>query len=269
MLLLILLPILTSGFYVCNNSPNHFYRLHRYEGQMLYLKSASLGLTCTLVASFMLFCVDAFAPSTLFGIYMDVDAALTTLLQNSLNTSAQNAAQLTWIFLLTIVTSVIARLWCMFYALKLNALSKRYDIDAKLILMAEVLSDSPMDSKLFDSLANKELIMLTLSNRKVYVGVVNGLGEPNEVEGMDQEISLVPVLSGFRDKDDLTVSFNTKYDDINNEDLMIVIRQDLIETVSQFEFSVFEDFARQRKAKSDKLKVIFNPSKNSFSWEIQ
>ncbi|HCV77558.1 MAG TPA: hypothetical protein DGS68_12635, partial [Pseudomonas sp.] len=50
MFLLLLLPILVSGFLVCHKHPLYFYRLHRYEGQYLYLQSARFGLFCTLLA---------------------------------------------------------------------------------------------------------------------------------------------------------------------------------------------------------------------------
>lgn len=46
MLLLLIFPVLVSGFIACHIHPVYQYRLHRYEGQYLYLKSAELGLYC-------------------------------------------------------------------------------------------------------------------------------------------------------------------------------------------------------------------------------
>lgn len=46
MFALLIVPVLVAGFMTCHIHPVHSYRLHRYEGQYLYLKSAELGLKC-------------------------------------------------------------------------------------------------------------------------------------------------------------------------------------------------------------------------------
>ena len=46
MLLLLIFPVLVAGFFACHIHPVHSYKLHRYEGQYLYLKSAELGVKC-------------------------------------------------------------------------------------------------------------------------------------------------------------------------------------------------------------------------------
>lgn len=45
MLLLLIFPVLVAGFFACHIHPIHAYKLHRYEGQYLYLKSASLEVS--------------------------------------------------------------------------------------------------------------------------------------------------------------------------------------------------------------------------------
>jgi len=42
---------LVVGFHACHIHPIHYYKLHRYAGQYLYLKSAELGARCFLIAS--------------------------------------------------------------------------------------------------------------------------------------------------------------------------------------------------------------------------
>ena len=55
---LLILPILVSGFTVCHTHPYFKYKLHRYEGQYLYLQTAKLGFYCfgiaVLIQSFLL-----------------------------------------------------------------------------------------------------------------------------------------------------------------------------------------------------------------------
>lgn len=50
MLFLLIFPVLVAGFVACQIHPVHSYRLHRYEGQYLYLKSAELGPKCFFLA---------------------------------------------------------------------------------------------------------------------------------------------------------------------------------------------------------------------------
>jgi hypothetical protein len=116
--------------------------------------------------------------------------------------------------------------------------------EAKLFIISNLLNDSPLDRLLFNlSLDKKALVMLTLSDRKVYVGKVISLGEPNESEGPDQEITISPVVSGYRDKDNLCVTFTTNYQN-GSSDLALVIRQDMITHASEFSFEVYENFKK-------------------------
>ena len=251
-------------------SPPHFYRLHRYEGQMLYLKSASLGLICTLTAFAIVSLLDYFIPTYVCGFNVDFESWLIRVTKKTLNIDDENASSLAWVVIMTLVTLAVAQLWVWFDEVGLWLLSKKHKVDASIILMGRVLADSPIDALLYQSyISEKKLVMLSLSNRKMYVGVVNNMGEPNEIEGFDQEISLVPILSGYRDKDDLCVHWTTAYEDVDKDkDLSIVIRQELIESACEFDFNTWEAFLKQRKAKEDKIKVTFNPQKNSFSWTL-
>jgi hypothetical protein len=251
-------------------SPPHFYRLHRYEGQMLYLKSASLGLVSTLIAFAIVSLLDYFVPASICGFNVDLESLLIEVTQQALNTNEENSSNLAWVIIITLATLAVAQLWVWFDVIVLCLLSKKYGVDASIIVMGRVLADSPLDALLYQSYISEEkVVMLTLSNRKMYVGVVNNMGEPNEIEGFDQEISLVPILSGYRDKDDLCVHWTTAYEDVDTDkDLRIVIRQELIESASEFDFNTWEAFVEQRKAKENKVKVTFNPQKNTFSWTL-
>ncbi len=50
MAFLLLLPLLVSGFLVCLKDPTVYCRLHRYEGQMLYLQVGRYGIYCFVAA---------------------------------------------------------------------------------------------------------------------------------------------------------------------------------------------------------------------------
>src|SRR5690606_1113621 len=46
MLAFLILPLLVSGFIVCHSHPYYYYKLHRQQGQYLYLHAARLGVRC-------------------------------------------------------------------------------------------------------------------------------------------------------------------------------------------------------------------------------
>ena len=122
--------------------------------------------------------------------------------------------------------------------------------EVDVVIMSELFSDSPLDQLLFSAMINDMNLMIILDDRKVYVGRVNTMGEPNENEGADQEISFLPLVSGYRHKDTLKVEFTTDYKQIG-ESLPLVTRQESILSAREFDFSVYESF--NKLVKSDTL----------------
>jgi len=247
MFLLLIIPILISGFYVCNHNLYYFYRLHRYEGQYLYLKSALLGFTCLITASFIALLLNVLIPETIFNIPVDIIAFIHWLITSAIGNSNIDTKQLSWVILIAVLTQITGWLWVKisFFHIKW----RESDVEkSKIMLMSSILRDSPLDNILLESYISETPLMLTLNDRKVYVGVVASLGEPNESEGMDQEIAIIPIMSGFRDENDFHVLFNTDYK-IINKDLNIVIRQEIINSATEFDFDIFSEFLSNRPSK--------------------
>jgi len=265
MLLLLIIPILISGFYVCNHNLYYFYRLHRYEGQYLYLKSALLGFICLLTASLIALLLNAFIPGTIFDAPIDIVEFIHWLINSAVVDTQVDSKQLAWIVLLAVLTQITGWLWVKvsFFHIKW----RESDVEkSKIMLMSSILRDSPLDNILLESYISETPLMLTLNDRKVYVGVVASLGEPNESEGMDQEISIIPIMSGYRDKNDFHVTFNTDYK-IINKDLNIVLRQEIINSATKFDFDIFSEFLEHRKPKDtgeDRVAIIPQNSKYFF-----
>ena len=85
-----------------------------------------------------------------------------------------------------------------------------------------------------------------MDDRKVYIGRVISLGEPNEIDGMDQEITITPYASGYRDKDTLNLVLTTKYNEIS-EDVALVLRQDKIISATHFSEAIYAEFQQKQK----------------------
>lgn len=251
MFLLLILPILTSGFHLCQKSPFYKFKLHRYEGQFLYLKCAKQGFFCFCVASILLMFLSNFDAPIICGLSLSavfwVKKSMTVMFSKDLET----AITLSYLLILIILTHAVAFVIIFIQKLRFKWLSYRERVSIDILLMYDILSDSPLDARLFHSYARSEPLLITLSSGKVYVGVVNWLGEPNEIEGMDQEISIVPVLSGYRDLKDKTVVFTTNYNKVSKLDNpQVVIRQELIDTVSDFDINVYAEVSKQKKKQS-------------------
>jgi hypothetical protein len=117
--------------------------------------------------------------------------------------------------------------------------------------MYELLKDSPLDKLLYLSYVQNKYLLITMSDRKVYVGRVISLGEPNESEGPNQEISIVPVFSGYRDKDTLSVTLNTTYTGAGIEeidDVYLVLKQDNIISACEFVESLYQKFSNKENS---------------------
>lgn len=228
----LLLPVLVAGFLACHIHPYHFYKLHRYEGQYLYLKSAQMGILCFCIAFGLALILHFCFPNTLKIADWLADTLLVIGAQDE-----KEAAKLAWFFILSsliFLSAFIIKLWG-HISLRLRFGSW----NTKVFVIGGLLEDSPLDNLLFNlSLQKDQYAMLAMSDRKVYVGKVISLGEPTETNGMDQDISILPLMSGYRDKDTLKVAFKTFYADVET-DISLSLRQDAIVSATKFDFVAY------------------------------
>lgn len=107
---------------------------------------------------------------------------------------------------------------------------------------------------LWNSLREKDdkdkLIMITLSTRKVYVGIVNKIQKPIG----DSYVSMLPYFSGFRDNDTLDFIITTNYFKVieelvnnNQEELIdskmgVILHKKDIHQITRFDKTVFDKF---------------------------
>ena len=92
-----------------------------------------------------------------------------------------------------------------------------------------------------------------MSGGKVYVGKVLAISKPRETN----QLRILPVMSGYRDKDDKTLTFNTFYSKIyrhyrergvSEQELnmdLIIDRKEII-SANRFDFEVYVQFGIQK-----------------------
>ncbi|MBW4964809.1 hypothetical protein KZZ04_00315 [Pseudoalteromonas sp. CR1] len=247
MFALLILPILISGFIHLSQYPKEKLKLHRYDGQLLYLKSAKHGVVYLLITSLLCFLLKDFAIAS--HSFQPVTWLIDIIKSRDLNkekisTSEVQFAWLLVISFLTIIFSYFCTYLAQLYTFSLDALSEKYygNKVQSISYLGDILKDSPIDSLFYNSFSNLKPILITLKSKKVYVGIVNQLGEPNESSLPNQEISIVPALSGYRSSDKLKVIFTNDYDELdsNENDISTIIKVCEIETTSWFNAEVYE-----------------------------
>ncbi|NWC95446.1 MULTISPECIES: hypothetical protein [unclassified Pseudomonas] len=251
--LLIILPLLVSGYLVCIKHPYYYCRLHRFEGQLLYLHVARLGLVCLVVATLITALLLAVSKQAVYiaghELATDYSRHLGSLLVQLDIANDKNCAL--WIFLLQtgLTALVIPFFWARFYVnTKKKELNLKSDEQLKYRLALGTLEGTPFKLLLKESIQHYTLCMFSLSDRKVYVGIVIFAGVPTESEGADHAFTLVPILSGYRDKDTLEITLNTPYRNTSC-DPSILLLQETVVSVTRFDFSTWNALRSQKNRK--------------------
>lgn len=245
MLALLLAVVIANAFILLRLSPSNFYKLHRYDGQLLYIKATFIGIFFT-------------AGSYLLSGYFNITGILSGFLSIAEPKIFYGGEHLVEFFIFSFFSAALSLVYCGIERLFLLSMSYykfrgtpniSYRQMAKILLMYKLLKDSPLDKLLYLSYVQNKFLLITMSDRKVYVGRVISLGEPNESEGSDQEISIVPVFSGYRDKDTLSVTLNTTYAGIEEiDDVYLVLKQDNIISACEFVESLYQKFSNKENS---------------------
>ena len=70
---------------------------------------------------------------------------------------------------------------------------------------------APLNRMLTQAFLQQSLVMVSLSSRKVYIGILIRLSSPSELEQGKGSLGLVPVLSGYRDSATLELRISNDY----------------------------------------------------------
>lgn len=241
--LLIIAPLLVSGYMVCIRHPFFYVRLHRFQGQLLYLQVARMGMACLIVSTLLTAAVLAVSKQAvpIMGhvIATDYSSYLGTLLVQLDIASEKNGTL--WVFLMQVglTALVIPFFWSALYVgAKKKILQLETDVQLHSLLALGVLEGTPFRILLRESIVQCRPCMFSLNDRKVYVGIVLFAGTPTESEGVDHAFTLIPILSGYRDKDTLEVTLNTHYSTAANPPPITLIQENVV-SATQFDFTLW------------------------------
>ncbi|EOF9273776.1 hypothetical protein MBN81_001116 [Klebsiella pneumoniae] len=256
MFALLIIPLLVSGSLLVTSSHNIklFFRLHRYDGQLLYMKVATYGFYSCLAAIVAAYSIKFLCPGLTFATW------LSHLIDGSSDPKENRITA--WLILLSVTTVGLAWLWLQFCRLRIYVAAwlithKPKDEESinfskqviRLNELGKLLSDGSLGQLFFDSATEDRPVLVSLKCRKVYVGTVNMISEPNEKQGPNLEISISPIMSGYRDKDTLRVLFSNDYNDLEDVDTSIIFPLSEVSHASWFNMDIHEKVDNNREPK--------------------
>lgn len=265
MLFLLIFPVLVAGYRASLIHPVISLANARHQGQRLYLSSATMGLKCFAIGGAIAYGLHSFLPNevNLGGWTLEcsnrvigtwpvscrswemsnllVPLDLSSLIANAITemgaVTPTEAMHWTWFILLSLATWFAGDLLRISAYLFQAVWHGTWEI--KIPVTGKLLADSPMDYLLFTAMHSKKPVMLSMNDRKVYVGYVAACAEPSQNGGAYQEVTLVPMMSGYRDEQSLKISITTYYEDAD-ESVELIVRQDSILSAGEFKWEAFE-----------------------------
>lgn len=142
--------------------------------------------------------------------------------------------ELSCLIFIALCTLIIPVIWSIFHTIRL--IIKCKTLNTKPYVIYDALRGNSLDSCLFISListnTNEAFIMLTMKDRKVYVGNVISLGEPNEKGGPEQSVVISPIISGYRDKDTLDIFLTTNYSRLDDTTKLILNKSEILSAIN-------------------------------------
>lgn len=243
---LLVLPILICGFIYCRYNFYDKTLISKYEGQTLYLHIAMRGILVALPCLLFAFGVE-YITDGYFGLAdLLADRGLTKPEEKHLF-----SILVFCIFTSPFITYYIAKARFKFTKFKYKL---KNDYLTRFFILETMLPTSTHQALLLHSLSGKHLYMFSMEDRKVYIGCVSSIGSLQDHDSnVDEGFSIVPVYSGYRNKDTLTVEFTTPYEKVYDE-----ITANRLNTSSIADGS--EDTGIRHSAKIDDIGSLFSIS---------
>jgi hypothetical protein len=195
--LIVTFIICIAGYLLLDGLHTHKWKLKRSSGYHTFLMSSAWGLVLLCLSTFLYFIFSKLCDLT--GFYF----SLGDFVLNNIFKSDADPTSIT-LFDISIITIISSRILPV-----LIYRSRENQIYNNIVSFSED-SDSPEFTKLFfNSLKLGIPILFTMSDRKVYIGYIREVNT-----GHFKDIQVLPIFSGYRDKDTLNLVPITPYEDV-------------------------------------------------------
>lgn len=243
--LLLILPIV-GGYIFASNWIVTSYQIAREDGHRLYFRAAFYGVflfSCGLLLRLLLL--------SAWDSYQQIESSL----KQHLNQILKNPVESHQIN--TLLISLYALLLGAGAWYPLNFCSRPW----RNRLLDWAVKDSDFE-KLIQTAARLPMpILLTMDNEKVYVGYVVATMNPRHAR---EALTLLPLMSGYRNGSNKKIQFTTFYDSIYEslkekhpklslKNFEIVLPTERIHSANMFDLSVYAEFQAQDPSQDDPL----------------
>lgn len=233
---ILLLPLI-GGYLFLLIYPFARFAHQRLDRQRLLFHSIVLGLVLAIISFVLRDFLEARNPELIKG----VQKVMPERFRNKGLGTPFVAFNLGWILgiLFWTATFMAARF---FPRLKGNSLSA---------YLAIKITGDDFDKMFAEAFIKKEMMQITLRNNKVYVGYIKKLAPPTQAN----QLTILPVISGYREAETKKINFITEYlsiyqkyigtgqiTAIDDMEMQILILRDEIITVNKFHTDVFDSF---------------------------
>ncbi|WP_299002367.1 hypothetical protein [uncultured Shewanella sp.] len=195
---LIVIFILISGYFFVHNSKKTRFKSRREEAQRYYFRCGAVGTAFIFIGIIFAFFIDHFNWASWLLRFTPYS------IENFIFTQDEHFTVRDYWQVKIIIGALLAVPLSLLCAKVNNFFTDKTGMFKK--LRDEYFSD--IEKFLADCGDEYRTILITLSNNKVYVGLLVDIRlENKEIE----YFTIIPILSGYREKDTLTVTFTTNY----------------------------------------------------------
>ncbi|HCE5300437.1 TPA: hypothetical protein NG614_004949 [Vibrio parahaemolyticus] len=240
MFAVLLIVILTSGYIYSSKHLPSRYKMAKSDGWDLYFQVARRGFELTIGSA--TFCVLIDFTDVVGYILKQTTGLMYRPDFIQIPVSHSDIKLLVWAAFTVFFSYAVA--WIK---------SRKYNVDRvrQLNMLQHVVRENPLESfitKATLSFVNddedSQVVCITLSSRKVYIGFC--VGGNNVLHGNLEHVGMIPIRSGFRDKDDLSLVITNNYESyfleqsVNIGEFIILIPTSEITSYQNFDLVAYE-----------------------------
>lgn len=256
---LLLAVILVSGFIYVNLSLSTRYRYKRSSGWDAYFFVAAWGVVYFLAGGIFTFVLNLTGGFHWIAQLLKLTPDTFSGMLSTTKDKAQQVSeikQIAWV----IISIVLATFVGLLSKRRTSKGDRRWDA------LAKAVGNNSFEAILLEASARVFPIIITLSSRKIYVGLVTC---PALENGHSEYIEMLPLLSGYRDKDELTITITTNYQkhyvesgvtngnsELDIQDFRVLVPKDETETISFFDIETYNKFKENEERDKESHKYL-------------
>ncbi|EMH1211677.1 TPA: hypothetical protein ACIC9P_003068 [Morganella morganii] len=259
--------VLLSGYLYVNSAVSSRYKFKRSTGWDAYFYVAVWGVIFTIASWFL---CSALSLLGFFRYLYNILLSKEIITQETLNRVFPLSLSDTLKFSdLKFAIFCVVSLLISFAFGQYKKWSINKNEDKKIDALVNAVHNDPFESMLIEASVRSFPVIVTLSSRKIYVGLIIC---PKFEHGKTEYIQLLPLLSGYRNQDDLTVSITTNYRQhyIDNgiasdigvglsiSDFRTLVPKEEVEGVSFFDVNTYTKFKAKELSDKEKCTSLDN-----------